>query len=232
MRGSCQLRITGDQDTLQLIARKIDRILDKGWRRDHQQEFELESQADDGSNMYCFACHALGKRPASLLWIRDCRIGTLEISHIGPPQGDEPSRDEDDYDYACEEFYQRFVVPATRGMNVDVDFVQAALSLEDRMSVEAASLLRKLANATNSATNSATNKSSGAVQAWRDHWNTFFVAAHRENAALNGAVLRQFLMAETGWSEERASELQVQYETARSLLKYYDSAMFERSMAV
>ncbi len=221
MRGLHQLRITGDQDALQQVARKIDRILDKGWRRDHQQEFELESQADDGSQVYCFVCSALGTRPASLLWMSD-RLGVLEVTHVGPQQGGRLSDDE--RKRVCEEFYQRFVVLATGGMNVEIDFTEATSGLDNTVSEEAASLLRKFANGA--------NKSNGAVQFWHDNWNAFFVAAHKENVVLDGAILRQFLTIEAGWSEERADELQTQYEAARSLLRYYDGAMSEQPIAV
>ncbi|MBD1878196.1 hypothetical protein [Coleofasciculus sp. FACHB-T130] len=208
------LKLTGQPETLQEVIQKIEKILDNGWYKDTQAEAELNSRQVYDLTMYCFSCSETEARRASSLWFGDPQYGKLSVSNIVPQKVSELSYDE--YNHILEEFFNRFVVPALKGMEeVIIDWTDPEFDLEESASPEGAFFLLKFSEAA--------NKSTAASHPMdEERWYAFLVAAHKNNAALDSSNLVRWLREEGGWSEDIAFKLAAQYESARSLLNYYD----------
>jgi len=78
--------------------------------------------------MYCFSCSELEPRRACNLWLGDASdYGRLSVSNIIPKSVSQLSYDE--YNYILEEFYQRFVLPASQNLKVEVNLTEAELDI-------------------------------------------------------------------------------------------------------
>jgi hypothetical protein len=212
MRVYRELKLLGSEEKLEQVIEEIEKILDNGWYRDKQEEIELSS-CSMLNPMYCFICSETKVGPACSLVLAKSQDGDLYAANIVLEKVGELSYDE--YNFVLEEFHQRFVVPASKKLDLEVVLSKAEVGINDFMSSEVAELLRKF-----SASAHWSNAASHPLDEPR--WYAFVVAAHKEKALLDASTLRRLLIEEENWSEDRARRLSSKYESARSLLDYYD----------
>lgn len=206
------LKITGSQETLEKLIQQIENNLDQGWYRDIEAESELNFRKLYDLKMYCFSCSALDQRRACNLWLGDdaSDYGRLSVSNIIPKSVSQLSYDQ--YNYILEEFYQRFILPASQNLKVEVNLTEAELDIRQFMKPETAAILH------NFSTNAHNLDPINEVR-----WYNFLVAAHKDQVPLDSSTLERWLREQEGWSEDIALELAESYESGRSLLAYYDA---------
>ena len=206
------LKLIVNSDKLKLVVTGIEELLNNGWIRDKQKETDWLSHA--GIEFYCFTCSQTNERRACNLFLSTGEDGYLHVTTIMP--GDGSSLSYSEYNHVLEEFHQLFLMPVGQKLDIRIVFPEAERSINNSMSPELATLLHTFSNAA--------NKSSGASHPLDEkRWYAFLVAAHQEKSLLDVPTLRQ-LLEEDGWGEEEALELSTNYESARSLLRYYEEA--------
>lgn len=206
-----ELELYGSQSDLIEGIKAIEKRLDAGWVRNTEREEKISTVAS-GTN-YCFTCSKDGDREAASLWFSYQDDTTLYVSNIVPEEIRELSYDQ--YNLIIEEFYEQFVKPMTDQLGLEHLLTADAKQIEDWISKETAEKLRHFSKAANKSTGSSHPLD-------QQRWLVFLVSAHKENAQLDTHTLMRWLIETEGWFEEAASELGIEYEFARSLLKFYD----------
>jgi hypothetical protein len=198
----------GTRPALEQFVSEIEHLLDNGWTRDYAREGEVRTPAL--GRMYCFACTALGSRPASELFLVNSD-GDLHVSNVLS----DSALTYDQYNAIVQEFH-RFAVPAAESAGVSVDLGEPDFRIENCLDPRTAKLLRSF---------SALANRSILHPLDRERWNQFVTAAHREGTRLSASMLRRWLIEEEKWPEDVASSLAVEYEHARELLGVYESQL-------
>lgn len=205
-----RLTIKGSRRELEKLLQEIESRLAEGWERDRKREKELAALAL--SRVHCFACPPSGNRPASRLFLGE-KNGTLYVTNIVPTGPTNLTYDQ--YNLILQEFYERFVEPAKRGLSVRVELTADTVNIEDCLSEEAAKLLKFFSHTANRSILHPLDD---------DRWREFLIAAHRQPTELNSELLRRWLIEEEKWPEDRASDLAQQYDFALELLDAYKQA--------
>jgi len=58
----------------------------------------------------------------------------------------------------------------------------------------------------------------------RDRWRKFLLLAHKDRVDLSSDTLERWFREEHRWPDDRASQLAIEYDHARDLLKDYDGS--------
>ena len=206
-----ELIISGDSAVIHKTIGMLQKFLVKGWTRDTQAEEQIKPLS---GKMYSFACSMTPKRQAAHLWLAANDGGGYYVSSIVP---DDVSRlSVDEYNLILEEFHQKIIVPASVETGAKVEITKPEETLEDWLSSETASLLKKFS--------ALANKGTGRGHALdEERWFEFIVAAYKEGAKLTSSQLEHWLIEDEGWPEDTAMELSFDYEYSRDLLKFCDS---------
>ncbi len=119
------------------------------------------------------------------------------------------------YNAILSDFIEHMVRPVAILFDYQIDSTEERQSLEDWTSSDAANKLSFFSQAA--------NKSSGASHpADERRWFDFIIAVHESRKSIGTDRLGRWLHEVDGWDEESAHELVSQYETALSLLQYYE----------
>lgn len=212
------LTIEGSQDNLEkVLERVIEAIannLDGGWRRNEEEEAEINSVPKFDSKLYCFSCSESEKRRESNLWLSHAfKENRLSVSNILPKKIRELSYDE--YNYILEDFSDRFVIPATQNLEVEATLTEAEIDLKKLIEPETVEFLHRFSE-------DGDRFEKRYLPLSRKDWYLFLVEAHKNRASLNAEILERWLKEEEGWSEDIASNLIEEYQFARTLLDYYE----------
>jgi hypothetical protein len=184
-------------------------LLDHGWRRDTKREQELKS--DHSLQLYCFACSRKNRRKAARLFLGSSD-GQIRVTNIVPDEVNQLSHDE--YNLIICEFSQLFVKPAAETLGYRIVLTEDEERIDDFLTPRTGELLR--------AYSAGSHKGQSSLPAERVTWLQFLIAAHRENAKLDGYRLKRWLTEEERWWEDSASEAADEYEFGRALLAQYD----------
>ena len=208
-----ELKIEGSADKLVKVIEAIANNLDDGWHRDEEAEAEINSVPRYGK-LYCFSCSESEKRRASNLWLSDTSLyGRLFVSNILPNKFEKLSYDE--YNYILEEFYHRFVVPASKNLELEIKLTDAEIDLKQLIEPGAVEFLHRFSeNANRSIENY--------LPFSKENWYIFLIEVHKNQAKLNSAILERWLKEEEGLPRDIASNLVEEYEFSRNLLDYYE----------
>jgi hypothetical protein len=152
--------------------------------------------------------------PAADLVLWERPVG-YEVSNIVPKKNGSLSYGQ--YNALLQDFITRVATKAAETTDFTVETTKAQKTLEDLLNAKAATALRRFS--------AAANKSTGATHPLdQKRWYAFLIEAHQQNADLGASTLQRWLCEEDGWSEDMAYELAIDYEQARSLLRFYDDA--------
>jgi len=203
-------------------ASKLDQFIDavsarlaSGWTRYLEGERRLKEMAlSSDEPQFAFACAAAGDRPAAGLFLMR-RAGGFEVTNIVPQESGSLTKAQ--YNAILDDFADRNARPAADALGLMVEITADRQPITHWISPEAARCLERFSRAANKGTGS-----SHPLDFRR--WAAFLILAHRESAELDTEILRRWLVEEEGWSEDKAADLAIEYEFARSLLDAYDGS--------
>jgi hypothetical protein len=200
----------GGRDQLDHLISSIEERLSDGWVRSRKREKEV-GLISFGLK-YCFSCIAKGPRASSDLWLSAESETTLYVSSIVPR--DYSSLTYDQYNEILREFHDRFARPAADSVGVRVDLGNSEFHIDDVLSPSAAQALRSFSGLANRSVVHPLD---------RERWVRFLTIAYREHAPLSSGMLERWLVEEEKWPEDKVSDLIVEYERSRDLLKAYEA---------
>lgn len=181
-----------------------------GWQRNRL----LEQELGDSSEYFCFSCSEEGFRRAATLWL-SLEPSRLRVSNIIPLQRAALSYDE--YNSILKNFYERLVRSVADKRELAVELKIAEKSLPEWAGGRLSELLEDFARRANPSTGAAHLSD-------KKRWFAFIVAAHQERADLDLNLLERWLHEDKGFPADIAFKLVAEYEEARKLLAFYDSA--------
>jgi len=204
------LIIRGSRQALDSFIASVTEHASGGWVRQLDREARVSKAAL--GRMYCFVRDGTEKQPAFELWVSTDKDGSLYVSNILTENVSPLSFDQ--YNDVLADFQMNCAAPAARGAGVEIELTDPNPQLEDFVSERTAKILRAFSGIANrSFLHPLDDK----------RWNEFLVSAYRENAKLEGTMLRRWLIEEEHWPEDAARRLEDEYERARSLLETYES---------
>lgn len=202
----------GDTSELDDLLTRLTEHLVSGWTRDAEAEDRLE-QLGAGERQYVFRCAARTDRPAVSLFMAKGR-DALEVTNIVPQESGSLTRAQ--YNSALDEFAEKNVRPIASRLGLEVSVTADRQPITHWLSEEATRRLQSFSGAANKGTGS-----SHPLDFRR--WAAFLIKVHQENASLDSGTLQRWLIEEEGWPEEKASELAIEFEFSRDLLRAYDA---------
>ncbi len=208
------LELTGSDEHLLAVVSELTDNLPPGWHRDGDAEARLEGVANQGRDAgFAFAREAReGDPPAGLFLARE--PGRLWVSNIVPRETGELSYDQ--YNTILDEFAGLLGGHVPDGGSVTLHATSDQADIAEWVSPRAVELLSNFSTLANMSTGS-----SHPLDFRR--WAAFLVQVHREDSSLDVDMLAQWLIEELDWPPDKADKLAIEYEFARSLLRFYDS---------
>ena len=200
------LVLSGEPEALLSAVAGIEQTLSSGWERSH----ELESRVDAG-DARCFVAPKTASHPAGALWLtaRPER-GDWYVANIVPMEASRLS--EDQYNSILKEFYSLFVKGVSESLAVKATLGKTDKAPADYMSraaVDRLDLFSTLAN-----------KSTGSGHpADQERWFDFIIQIDHDQHGPDASALADLLCEHFDWPEEKASELALDYEFGRALLR-------------
>lgn len=205
------LKLIGSAREQTRLIDLIEQQLNNGWIRDREKEAELKSQS--GYDYTIFICSKTASRPAAGLILVTDENGYLYVSNIVPKDLGKLSKDQ--YNAILEEFLNRFVEHAAKGLDIQIITTPDERSMDNAMSPEMSHLLKQFS--------AAANKASGGTHPLDERrFFNFIVQAHHESSLLDETSLIG-LLGDEGWSNSHAQELSSKYCFGRDLLKHYSN---------
>ena len=206
-----ELELRGQHSTLKQIIESIENNLTNGWMRSPDKEKEV--LAISPSKVYCFTCSKKGEREASSLWLDFRDDETLYISNIVPQEIYQLNFDQ--YNLILEEFYNKFILQVAEKFGIEPSLTSDLIQIDDLVTKDTLAKLKQFSLAANKSTGSSHPLD-------QKRWFNFIVHAHLETTPLNPSILKRWLIEVENWSEDKASQLTIEYEFAQSLLDFYD----------
>ncbi len=205
-----ELELEGAKSALTKAIEIISDSLDNGWSRNIDKERWISAVASD--KKYCFSCRKEEEREAAELWLAYPNDKTLTVTNIVPQETNRLSMEQ--YNLIISEFYKRFAEPVANTLGIAHTLSPATKPIEEWLSKEAATKLRKFSRFANKTTGSSQPND-------RQRWIDFLVAAHSETKTISPDILTQWLI-ENQWYEDVAHDLSKEYVLSHSLLTFYD----------
>lgn len=210
-----ELTITGAADRLQQLGEAMRAHLPGHWQRALEREKDNAAMfSHEEGPLYIFERAATADLPAAGLAMLG-REGGLSVINIVPLELHQLSIHQ--YNAILMEFFEAAVAPAVAGLQLTAHLTDDTASITKWLSAPAADALRCFSNLANHSTGSAHPRD-------RERWFAFLVLAHQELSTLDTDMLKRWLVEEGGWSLDMASDLAIEYEFARSLLRFADGA--------
>jgi hypothetical protein len=205
------LHVVGQPEALDRLPHVLPQRLQAPWERDASAEAEAV-RLKLGMAVLVFRRAADRILPAAgLTLLRDA--DGWSVPNIVPLGGG--SLDHRTYNALLDEFATAFIRPAAEPLGLRVLTTEGETNAAQLLGGEVAGLLDRFSGAANKATGTAHPRDF-------DRWAAFVVAAHRASLRVGADLLEQILVEELGWPGDRASDLVIQYEQGRGLLKFYD----------
>ena len=205
------LTITIDKSNRPSFVKRVEVLLTDGWRRDLDAE-EKASTMPGIDKDYYFACEKSGKRQAALLVLAPLDELTLSVANIVPREVGQLSINE--YNLILKEFHDRFVLPVSRELELDLDITDDQQTIEDWISSDSAGALRQFSATANKSTGSAHPSD-------QKRWFDFVIAIVENHDNLDSESLFRFLTEEDNWPENIADKLCIEFEKEIALLRYF-----------
>lgn len=178
------------------------------WRYDAEKSAEAERNALGDKGVLVFERNATDGLPAArlVLWPRD---SGYYVPNVTPVQTSELTISE--YNAVLADFAETIAKPIGRRFGFTVSMTSASQNLENWLTPEAASALRRFSGAA--------NKSTGANHPLDERrWFDFIIAVHRTGKRIGSDYLARWLHEVEGWDEQSAQDLAAEFERGISLL--------------
>lgn len=210
-----ELTITGAPANLQQLGEAMQAHLPSHWQRASEREKDNAAlfSRDEGP-FFIFERTATEYLPAAGLAMLGGEDG-LSVINIVPLERHELSISQ--YNAILVEFFEAAVKPAVAVLQLMAQLTDDTASITKWLSEPAADSLRRFSNLANHSTGSAHPRD-------RERWFAFLVLAHRDRNTLDTDMLKRWLVEEGGWSPDMASDLAIEFEFARDLLRFADGA--------
>lgn len=185
------------------------------WRHGAEQEKRLMSCIDPNEDIIVFEREESEDIDAVelSLWSNN---GGYKVTNIVPRKLS--SLGEHRYNLALQDFVVRVVNPATEIANFDVKESLSRQGLDDWLTPDAATLLRRFSSAANKSTRSRHPSD-------RSRWLEFLVAVHQANSSMDTEFLIRWLIEVESWHEDIARELGSEYAFASDLFLQYNTTV-------
>jgi hypothetical protein len=206
-----ELTLRGDPVRFEAFIHELATTAAPDWSRDQEREQELTSISP---RFYVFKSSADTDRIAVSLFLT-ARRAELTVTNIVPQTLRSLTRDQ--YNAILDDFARLYILPIAPRFGFEVEITPDRLPITHWLSEEAARRLIRFSHAANKGTGSGHPLDF-------ERWVAFLIQAHREAATLDATTLSRWLVEEEAWPGETASDLAVEYEFGRSLLKAYDAA--------
>ncbi len=198
-----------NREQTESFIKKIEALLDDGWI--HDTEAEKNAEGFGEYEFIYFVCTEKGERNSALLAFARKNVDIIYVSNIVPKDKHELSRDE--YNSILEEFFDRFVLPVSKELNIKVKLTTNEKNMEDWISEDSFKKLRLFSVAANKSTGSAHPLD-------QKRWLDFLISVHHEHHNLHSSQLQRWLIEVENWPEDVAIDLSIQYEFAMNLLDF------------
>lgn len=207
------LSVHGDRDQRSALRRALIESAVAPWSVDleRSEEVRLTGLADE--DVILFRCEANARHPAAGLTFWGTSDGYY-VPNITPTETGRLSFEQ--YNAVLDEFLTELLEPIASRYGFSIKTTKQEQGLDDWVNEEVALALRRFS--------SAANKSSGAGHpSDQRRWYAFIVASHSHRRKLNPDQLSRWLCEVDGWDEDTAHDLAGDFESALSLLRFYDS---------
>ncbi|WP_145482906.1 hypothetical protein [Yersinia rohdei] len=184
------------------------------WKHDLEKEEDIRSAAINDEDVIVFIRESFNDIDESCLILWQDGNG-YSVTNIVPRNVGELGIKK--YNCILNDFYNRIVLPASSDDLFTVLLSSSVKTLEDfldKLSIDALNKFSRLAN-----------KSTGTSHPSDEaRWFEFLIKAHNASVSLDAGQLARWLSEVEQWPDEIASELAINYESSRSLLKAYDKS--------
>ncbi|WP_285412919.1 hypothetical protein [Variovorax sp. efr-133-TYG-130] len=186
---------------------------DTRWTREEEREAQLRTGSGDEEAM-AFSREAGDGLAAARLVLWSAPDG-YSVANIVPLESSSFSHAE--YNALLSDFQKRIAVPASNKSGHKVEVSSGAAALEDWVSPETATALRRFS--------ALANKSTGSAHPLdQTRWLSFVILAHRDSPPLGPGRLCRWLVEIEHWSDDVAQLLAIEYEFGLALLAQYDQS--------
>ena len=182
------------------------------WSVDLERSEEVARGAITTDDVLLFRTKATEAYPEAGLTLWEHEDGYY-VPNIVPLETGQLTRAQ--YNAILEDFINEVAASVATEHGFVVSTTQGHQSIEDWVSADTATRLRRFSGAA--------NKSTGASHpADERRWFDFIVSVHRSGERLDADQLARWLSEVDGWEEGTAHNLAARYEGALALLKFYD----------
>lgn len=190
------------------LAGMLDSKCDEVWSRN----IEAETKGSALFRPYCYTSSENDYIESALLVLfnKVDEKDTWYVSNIVPQKKNQLTHDE--YNVVLQHFYKNVVCKAINGSPVTATLTSDEISINSIAGEKVARALRIFSELSNKSTGSAHPQD-------RKRWFEFLVLAHESSEKIDTDLIIQTLI-EQGWSEEKASDLGIEYEFAEDLLNF------------
>lgn len=204
-----ELTVRGLYPDLERLGGVIQEHLPAYWCRDTIKEQENIRMFGDRS-LLVFERDGSGGLPASgVAMLIDGE--KAEVVNIVPLEKSQLSAKE--YNAVLVELTRTAIEPAAAALGLKCELTDDLKPFTAWVSPEAGDALRRFSILANHGTGSSHPLD-------RERWFAFLLCCHRDRCELDTDMLQRWLMEQGDWSFERASDLAIEYEFGRGLLKF------------
>lgn len=204
-----ELTVRGLYPALERLGGVIQERLPAHWRRDTIKEQENTRMFGDRSPLV-FERDGSGGLPASgVAMLIDGE--KAEVVNIVPLEKSQLSAKE--YNAVLVELTSTAIEPAAAALGLKCELTDDLKPFTAWVSPEAGEALRRFSILANHGTGSSHPLD-------RERWFAFLLCCHQDRCDLDTDMLQRWLMEQGDWSFERASDLAIEYEFGRGLLKF------------
>lgn len=204
-----ELTVQGLYPALERLGGVIQERLPAHWRRDTIKEQENTRMFGDKS-LLVFERDSSGGLPASgVAMLIDGE--KAEVVNIVPLEKSQLSAKE--YNAVLVELTRTAIEPAAVALGLKCELTDDLKPFTAWVSPEAGDALRRFSILANHGTGSSHPLD-------RERWFAFLLYCHRDRCELDTDMLQRWLIEQGDWSFERASDLAIEYEFGRGLLKF------------
>jgi hypothetical protein len=183
------------------------------WRHAAERETSFVALLADGEDAIAIQRDAVDGLPACGLTLWQEGDG-YKVTNIVPLESGELGIE--CYNTLLDDFVRRVAEPASEGGELfELEISSPLAAIEDWMSPETATALRRFS--------ALANKSTGSAHPLdRQRWFAFVIHAYRDNRRADTGQLTRWLIEVEGWPPELAHELAGEYETGIALLEQFE----------
>lgn len=211
-----ELTITGSPDQLSMLGDAIQGHLPSQWQRSTEKENENANLfGSDSGPLFVFDRAATRELPAAGLAMLQ-EGDSISVINIVPLKLHSLSIDQ--YNAILQEFFEAAVLPAVTPRKLHATLTDEAFPITKWLSEPASEALQRFSSLANHSTGSSHPRD-------RERWFAFLVSAHRDRCTLDTDTLQRWLVEMGGWSADQASDLAIEYEFARDLLRFDRSSL-------